>query len=257
MSTERTTIEIEGETVEAATKAAMRELGVERAGVEVEVLSEPSRGLFGIGSRKARVRVTLSSPTVEPLEPVAEMRDAEVPEAHRELETDDEPSGIDEPLDDATVARAAELLQEIVRLVGVEVTIDSANDGDHATLTINGDTSGLLIGRKGQMLDALEYVITRILGKELGRVVHVTVDSEGYRARRQETLEELARRMGEEARRKRRPIRLNDLTPRERRIVHLVLRQEAGVTTRSSGEGHLRTLIILPSSARPPRAGSA
>ncbi len=170
-----------------------------------------------------------------------------------EERTKDEPGDFGAPIDDAIVARGRELLDQILNHCGIETTVEARNDVDHLTLELHGDTSGILIGRKGQMLDALEYIVGRILAKEFTRTVHVTVDSQGYRGRRQESLEDLARRMAEEARRKRRPIELADLSPRERRIVHMTLRDEHGVLTKSSGEGHLRTLVISPISNRGPR----
>lgn len=233
------TAEAEADSIEAATDEALTQLGADRADVAVEVLSEPSKGLFGLGGRKARVRVTVAAAPVASAEP-----------AYAAVE----PERSDVPLDDDTVEKARQLLEELVTLAGFSGRVSGHNDGDHATLDILDETSGLIIGRKGQTLDALEYLVTRMVGRDDGRSVHITVDAQGYRARRQESLEEMARRLGDEARRRRRPVKVEDLSPRERRIIHMVLRQERGLSTHSTGDGHLRTLVIVPDGAgRRPR----
>jgi spoIIIJ-associated protein len=231
-------VEIEADDVEGAIAQALNQLGIDREMAEIGILADASRGLFGLGGRKARVRVARRDTVVEPAPaPATDAADGAADDFYHPAE----------PLDDATVERARAVLEQIVALTGIDASVAARNDVDHATLDLDGDTSGLLIGRKGQMLDALEYVVSRIVGKDSGRSIHVTVDSQGYRARRQASLEEMAMRMSQEARRRRRPVRLPDLTSRERRIVHMVLRDQRGITTRSSGEGDERTLVILPS----------
>ena len=111
---------------------------------------------------------------------------------------------------------------------------------------LTGDSSGVLIGRRGQMLDALEYLLNRVVGRDEGGAPRIIVDSENYRARRRESLEELARRMGEQAKKKRKPVTLNPMSPRDRRIVHLILQEDSSLVTKSSGKGYFRKLIIIP-----------
>jgi len=243
------TVEAEGDSVEAAIQTALAELGTGRDRVDIEVLAEASRGVFGIGSRRARVRASLRQ-TADEVDDTAVAAEPLVESRYEGSVADysDDEAADSTPITEATLARGRDLLGKIVELVGVSATVDARDDGDHLTLEILGDSSGLLIGRRGQMLDALEYIVSRALGRDEARSIHVTVDSEGYRSRRQQALEDLARRMGEEAKRRRRPVRLSDLSPRERRIVHLVLRQDRGLTTKSSGDGHLRTLVIIPKS---------
>jgi spoIIIJ-associated protein len=111
---------------------------------------------------------------------------------------------------------------------------------------LTGDTSGVLIGRRGQMLDALEYLLNRIAARDEGASARIVVDSENYRMRRRAALEELARRMGEQAKKKRKPVTLNPMSPRDRRIVHMILQEDTSVVTKSSGKGYFRKLIIIP-----------
>jgi spoIIIJ-associated protein len=130
--------------------------------------------------------------------------------------------------------------------MGVGADAKARVEDDSIVLDLTGDSSGVLIGRKGQMLDALEYLVSRIVSRDVTSSVRVVIDCEHYRERRRESLEELARRMADEAKRKKRVVKLNAMSPRDRRIVHLILQQDSAITTRSSGKGHFRKLIIIP-----------
>ncbi len=259
------TVEAEGPSIDAAIEAALAELGVSRERVAIEILHDAARGFLGIGGRNARVRATirpmLDTSVLDDDEPVDDVPPPPVLEADDGEEPSPPPTpAIAEPrpprdatpdrsIDAGTVAHAREVLETILGHIDVEASVRAGTDGDHVTLEIDGDSSGLLIGRKGQMLDALEYIIGRILARDEHRTVHVVVDSQGYRERRQASLEELARRMAAEARRRRRAVTLNPMSPRDRRIVHLALQDEAGLTTRSAGQGHYRKLVIVPDGA--------
>jgi spoIIIJ-associated protein len=238
-------VETEGDSIDAAIAAALELLGVTRDQVDVEILASPSRGLFGIGSRKARVRATprpgsqcLESGTM-PASPRAD-DSASPAESGRAVEPTD---------DEAIVERARDVLQEIVHRVGVEASVTASTSDNHISLEIIGDSSGILIGRRGQMLDALEYVVTRIVSRDEGATTRISVDSANYRSRRREALESLARRMALQAKKKRKQVALNPMSPRDRRIVHLALQDDRSLTTRSSGKGYYRRLIIVPERA--------
>ncbi len=232
-------VEAEGSSIDEAIDNALRMLGVTRDRVEIEILSNSARGLFGIGGRKARVRAAVRAPldteTVAPVEPApAQPRAQDVPAA----------------TGGAVAERAARLLEEIVKLMDVPATVNSRQHEEGVLLEIIGDSSGVLIGRRGQMLDALEYVLNRAVGRE-GESTRIVVDSQNYRARRRQSLEELARRMGDQAKKKRKVIALNPMSPRDRRIVHLVLQEDPSLSTKSSGKGYYRKLIIIPDGAAP------
>jgi spoIIIJ-associated protein len=154
------------------------------------------------------------------------------------------------PLDAKTLERAREVLTETVRLMQTEATVRLVNAPEGPELCIDGDTSGLLIGRRGQTLDALEYVINRVASRDAGETAHLVVDSQGYRARRREALRDLARRLAERARKRGAAVPMNPMSPRDRRVVHLALQDDASVETRSAGKGHFRKLLIVPSGGR-------
>jgi spoIIIJ-associated protein len=130
----------------------------------------------------------------------------------------------------------------------VPAAVNARQEDEQVVLELTGDSSGILIGRRGQMLDALEYLLNRVVARE-GEPGRIIVDSQNYRARRRQSLEDLARRMGEQAKRKRKAIALNPMSPRDRRIVHLALQEDPALSTRSSGKGYFRKLIIIPAGA--------
>jgi len=228
-----TSVEAAGASIDDAIEDALRQLGVPRSQVEIEILGHFSKGLFGLGGRKPRVRATLRPPPASP-DPVAQP--SEPPVRTR-----------------AAVGTVVELtsavLRDIVRHIGVEVEVTARPVEDHIVLELSGDSSGVLIGRRGQMLDALEYIVNRIATREGDSAPRFVVDSQRYRARRREVLEDLARRMGEQAKSKGKPVALNPMSPHDRRIVHLVLQDDATLTTKSSGKGYLRRLVIIPEGA--------
>jgi spoIIIJ-associated protein len=147
--------------------------------------------------------------------------------------------------------RSREVLLEMLKHLGVrgDVSFQPADDGVAASLAIQCEASALLIGKRGQTLDAIEYLLNRIVVREASGT-RIEVDVEGYRARRRESLSVLARRMAEKVRDTGKPATVDLLSPRDRRVVHLALKDEAGVTSRSHGEGFLRKLVILPGGKR-------
>ena len=281
-------VEAEGRTVEEAVAAALRQLGVEREQAEIEVVSQSTKGFLGIGGRRARVRASLRSPAeVAPKpapasagrrqkprqEPRKEARQeprrearadrrqdsrqddpyvpsgrtvTAPPQAVRETNHDLAPTAAPSP---ELVERASQLLQEILAQMGMQTDVSSTVHDSEVVLSFEDVTDGLLVGRKGQTLDALEYLVNRIIARNDDNETHLLLDSAGYRDRRRQNLESLAMRLGERAKRRRRPVTLSPLNPRDRRIIHLVLEDDPLVTTKSLGRGYLRRLSIVPEEA--------
>ena len=134
--------------------------------------------------------------------------------------------------------------------MGFTAVVDAHNEADHALLSVSGDSSNVLIGKYGQTLDALEYLINRMVAREEDGSPRFVVDCEQYRVKRQQTLEQLARRLAERAKKRGKPVTMNPMSPRDRRIVHLVLQSDPQLTTRSSGKGYYRKLLIIPEGER-------
>jgi spoIIIJ-associated protein len=149
---------------------------------------------------------------------------------------------------DEQAREAIEILARILELMGekAEVTRVIETDPDSLELEIKGDGSGILIGRHGQTLDALEYVVNRIAARRIRDAVPIMLETEAYRARRRQQLHRMALSMGERAKREHQSVTLEPMPPRDRRVIHLALKEDPMLTTRSSGDGFLRAIEIVP-----------
>ena len=209
------TIEVEAKTVDEAISQACEQLGKSQDQVDVEVLSGNSNKLFGIiGGNKVRIKATA-----------------------RDL-----------PVDNAA-EKAREVLENILERFGAETSVLTEEDSESITLNIKGDGSGILIGRKGQTLDAFQYVVNKIVHRMPEVTKQVIVDTEGYRQRRKETLIDLAKRLSEQAKTKGRPVSTSPLNPFERRIIHLAIQDDEELSTQSKGDGIYRSVVISPKGA--------
>jgi spoIIIJ-associated protein len=275
-------IEQTGRTVDDAVEAALNTLGVARDEVDVEVLAEERRGLLGIlGSSSARVRVTVRQEPGEPETP-PELRELEAeepqpPDLRREVEAEEpqppdvrreaeaeepqppdvrreaeaeEPQPAVVPTEAASelAQRAVETLTRIIELMGLEATVEVTGD-DEESVSIDmrsEEDLGLLIGRRGQTLSALQLLVAMMANRNLPPDLRrrVILDAEGYRARRDRSLRAMARSAAQRAKRSGRPVTLSSLNPRERRVVHLALADDPSVTTRSEGDDPDRSIIV-------------
>ena len=147
-------------------------------------------------------------------------------------------------------AEGREVLLGVLTRMGIEGTVRVHEDAERVVLDVAGSEAGLVIGKKGQTLDALQYLVNKIVNREREGRKPIVVDSEGYRDRRADSLVELAHRLGEKAIRTRRVIAVNPMSAHDRRIIHLALDKVPGVTTRSEGEGSFRRLLIIPEPAK-------
>ncbi len=148
----------------------------------------------------------------------------------------------------AQMAEATTLLAKILELMGETAQIETVRDDDPELLELNikGDGSGLLIGRHGQTLDALEYMVNRVIARKFKDAAPISIDTESYRARRRGQLHRMALAKGEEAKREHMAVTLEPMPPRDRRIIHLALKDDPLVTTRSEGDGFMRSIQIVP-----------
>jgi spoIIIJ-associated protein len=245
-------VEVEANSIDEAIEQALRQLGVPREKAEIEILANSARGLFGLGGRKAKVRATVRSALrlSDELDPTETAQSEERPK-----EESSQPARVaprPAPVDLTALAQTGAILQEMLRRMGIEAQVEAATDG---RLMISGDSSGILIGRRGQTLDAIEYVINRIASRDEDKSGRIVVDTENYRERRRQSLEAMAKRLADRARRRGKPVTLSPMSPRDRRIVHLALQGDASLTTRSTGEGFFRRLVIVPANARGNRRG--
>jgi spoIIIJ-associated protein len=246
------TYEFKGKNADEAIANACRKLKLTRDGMEIEIIESGSAGIFGlVGGRKAKIKVIVPAKEIEtaeaPEDDVA-MGSAPEPEPATEPEPEQKTGQKVAPVSKGDgLAVGREALENILALIPMEGTsvIVKDNDGIIA-LDIEGDKSGLLIGRKGRTLDALQFIVNKIVNKTLERRTQVVVDSESYRKRRKEFLTQMAEQMGAKAKRIKKPVATNLLYPHDRRIVHLALRDDKGLSTKSRGDGLFKKVIIIP-----------
>jgi len=245
------TKEFQGKNIEDAISNACRKLKLTRDGMEIEILEPGSAGIFGlVGGRKAKIKVIIPAIEVEPVEEPAERSIEDAREPGKE--TKQEPEQESRPKDthvsnEEGLSVAKDALENILSLIPMEGTTVKAKMNENIiALDIEGDKSGLLIGRKGRTLDALQFIVNKIVNKTLERRTQVVVDSESYRKRRKEFLTQMAVQMGDKAKRIRKPVATNLLYPHDRRIVHLALRDDRELNTKSRGEGLFKKVIIIP-----------
>jgi spoIIIJ-associated protein len=235
-------IEKEAKSAEEAIEEICKELGKEREDLEFEVIEEKSRGFFGLmGNKKVKVRGTLKDAQGTP----KESRGKQGQEKDKEKREATTPGHGVRP-DAEVLSYAKTALGKIVAEITPSAQVEGRVDAETVHLNIKGDGSGLLIGRHGQTLDAIQYIVGRIVGKQLGDKRMVVVDTEQYRERRQESLERLARHMGDKAKATGKAVSLQPMSASDRRIVHLALKHDRAIETRSEGEGGMKTIRIFP-----------
>ena len=230
-------LEVSGKTVDEAIAKALKQLGVEREDVNITILHEgKSGGLFGLGSEDARISVEV-------------------------LESAPVGNKAPEPTAEAVVATARETLEELLKLMGVAGTVvpgtypDESGEPNSAPIAFNieGEDLGILIGRRGQTLSSLQYLLRLIVGRKTNTWLPIVIDAESYKQRRYEALQALAHRMAENVKTKGTPFTLEPMPPYERRIVHMALANHSAVYTESIGEGESRKVVIKPKRPAAPR----
>lgn len=255
MNAEEEGVEVSAKTVEEAIDKALQELGLERDQVRIEILSAGKPGLLGLGGEDARVRITpLAEGQAPAEEPLAEYEE-EAPEEEILVKDAQAPE----------VALASQYLKELLRLVGIEAEVsvrpvETPGDGlgrASAVLDVTGEDLGILIGRRGYTLAALQYLVNLMVTRKLKSQVLVSVDVEHYKRRREESLRNLALRMADRVKQTGRSITLEPMPAAERRIVHLALANDPQVATSSIGYGEARKVAISlrRSPPRPPSPG--
>ena len=256
------TMEWTGRTVEAALEAAAADLGCAPASLEYTVLEQPSRGFLGlIGRKDARIRVRDIDGTA-----VAETKaadpSADMAELETRLEEEVEETQVDAPAKAASAKaakakdavslleqeqRARKFLEDVFAAMKIEVELQRSETEEGILFQIEGESLGILIGKHGQTLDALQYLTNLAANRGVaGERLHVQLDIEGYRARREETLTRLAGHLAEKACRIGQEIHLEPMNRHERKIIHMALQDSRKVSTYSAGDEPRRYVVIVP-----------
>lgn len=269
MNNNRATIEIIAPSVEEAIAKGLQDLGLPREAVEVEVLDAGSRGLFGLGTRQARIRLIVgdqeaskvqegavpvaATPAVAvKAEPGPEMP-AAAPRPLPVAEPREQPQVLPPEEGDPALDAARQTVSDLLEKMSVQASVtarygepDDPKARIPVIVEIRGDDLSILIGKRSETLNALQYIASLIVGKKLGHSLALVVDVEGYRSRREGQLRLLARRMAEQVTKSGRRQALEPMSAGERRIIHMELRDHPDVTTESVGEEPYRKVTILP-----------
>ena len=255
-------LEFEGKDVEKASQKACEELKIPKEKLKYDVISYGATGIFGlVGIKKAKISVILPNSTPDD--------NAE----KKEIELNDEPkkyvsevvegSTEQKPLEgktiasisvsDESVALGRDVLQRIIDLITLDAEISVKKTKNRILFYITGGNVAILIGKRGQTLEAMQYLVEKIVNKHSEQRIRIQIDIEGYLAKRQNNLKGLAMRLAEKAKLSGKLITIGQMNAHDRRIVHLALRDDSGVRTQSVGDGFLKKLLIFPKKKYPPK----
>lgn len=237
--------EFSAKTIEEAVKKALDAFGVTKDKLEYTVITEPTKGFLGIGARHAVIKASLKEEE-EQEEKIA------IASAH-----DDEALVCNEQAIPTTVSQVAEIendaasigksfLQQILSDMHLETEIAVSSKDDYLIFDIQGEDLGILIGRRGDTLDALQFLLNLVVNRKTDSKIKVIIDIENYRAKREETLVNLSHKLASKARRTGQKVILEPMNPQERRIIHMALQSDDTVNTYSEGEEPYRKVIIVP-----------
>lgn len=232
-------MEFSAKTVSDAITEACQKFTVTSEKLDYVVVSEGSSGFLGLGVKPAiiKARVKEEEEVVAASEPVTAQVAKEKPSAVEKVAT---------ASDVSVEEQAKKFLQDVFKAMNMTVVIDTKYDeAEHALdVELSGDEMGVLIGKRGQTLDSLQYLISLVVNKGTGEYIRVKVDTENYRQRRKETLENLAKNISYKVKRTKRPVSLEPMNPYERRIIHSALQNDRYVTTHSEGEEPFRRVVV-------------
>jgi len=281
---ERTTLEIIAPTVEEALQQGLTQLGLTADAVSIEVLDSGTKGLFGLGGRQVRVRLSVNpppgeyKPVVESPAEVAKEKPKAAPRADRKpasakkaestprqkeqkprqtekkpvAETPAPAKKVERPDHDQLLDTAEEVVSKLINHLGMKAQVsanyDDANTDDRHSIQVDvrGEDLSALIGRHAETLAAFQHIASLIVGKQSQQWVQLTVDVEGYRSRREKQIRQLANRMADQVTKTGRKVTMEPMSANERRVVHIELRGHPAVTTESTGEDPYRKVVILP-----------
>lgn len=234
-----------GKDVKTATELALKDLKCSIDDVTVTVLEEPSKGFLGIGSKLALVRVEKK---IESKEKNAEELKTEII-IEKTTNTDSNSSKkvkFDRPDDLVEVKEhaAIDFLRETTEKMGLKLSFKAYENDSNVYVDIEGKDAGTIIGKRGQTLDAIQYLTSLVVNKKKEGYVRVVLDAENYRAKREKTLEQLANRLADKVVKTRKNVRLEPMNPYERMVIHATLQKNSKVTTRSEGEEPYRRVVI-------------
>ena len=232
-------MEFKGKTKNDAITEACRHFSIPSDKLDYEVIDEGKAGLFGLGAKPAVIKAKVKEESEEPKETQKLVDSPEISSVKEYAEN---------IVDIDVEAVSKKFLTDVFAAMNLNVEINTKyNDSlKNLDVDLSGDEMGVLIGKRGQTLDSLQYLISLVVNKGTGEYIRVKVDTENYRQRRKETLENLAKNISYKVKRTRRPVSLEPMNPYERRIIHSALQNDKYVTTHSEGEEPFRRVVVTP-----------
>lgn len=272
-----------GDSVDAAVALALQDLGLTKEQVNVTVLEEPSKGFFGIGSKLAKVRVEEKAPEKPAAKPAREVKRDTKPEKFDSFEAYEKAHAADKKEEKAEESKpkkehkrkerkakernealeelnqrpenlveapdhpAQSFLTELFKDMDLNVNVKTFTGDKVVFIDVDGPDSGSVIGKRGTTLDAVQYLTSLVVNKDESGYIRVVINAEGYRERREQTLEKLANKLADKAVRTGRSVRLEPMNPYERKVIHTALQKRTEIFTRSEGDEPYRKVVIVPS----------
>jgi spoIIIJ-associated protein len=264
-------MEIEGKTIDEAIGKACGAFQVPREKLNIEIVSEGSSGFLGMGAKKALIRASLLAidrmldapfdrPAVKPKtselsvhvsEPAAKPKAAKVQEVQDRRATSPAPAVqpvfvMNSPDGESSKEKAKRILEGLLKRMQIDSPVSVEETEEAIVLNIKGDGSGILIGKRGQNLDAIQYIVNKAVHHSVNGHKMIIIDTEAYRERREESLVAMALKLGEKVKKTKKPVTVGHMNAHDRRIVHMAIQKDASLTTKSRGEGEYRKILILP-----------
>lgn len=241
-------IEVSAKNLSDAITEACQKLGVTSDRLHYDVIEEGSNGFLGIGSKPAVIKAAIKEEAEEKAEkPVLSKASESVkPEKSTNVLSVSNTNVSTNASADSVEGRAEVFLNDVFKAMNLEVSVNVKYDASDRSMDIDlsGDEMGILIGKRGQTLDSLQYLVSLVVNKDSDNYIRVKVDTENYRERRRETLENLAKNIAYKVKRTKRPVSLEPMNPYERRIIHSALQNDRYVTTHSEGDEPFRRVVV-------------
>lgn len=237
---------------ETAIEAALKELNVTREQVDIEVLDEGSKGFLGLGARDARVKVTVKPEFIKAEEEVKPAKTKPAPAKPKAAES--KPKNVIRSKKvsvDGVEADAKKFLADIFSAMKLDVNIETSMDEQSMSIDLSGDNMGIVIGKRGDTLDSLQYLTSLVVNQHSEDYIKVSIDTENYREKRTEALIALSTRLADKVARTGKKFTLEPMNPYERRVIHSNLQDSETVTTYSVGSEPYRKVVIAPKNAKP------
>ncbi|CAB5120694.1 RNA-binding protein Jag [Olavius algarvensis associated proteobacterium Delta 3] len=250
-------LEYEGKSIDSAVQKACEDLNISRDRIQYDIISYGSTGIFGIvGAKEAKIRVVRDG-SGDPEETGAKMdsaaEDTPAKNGNAPLEEEKRPARapIDPALVEAAVNKGREALEHIVAHITEGTRIAVETDDERILFNVSGGNAAVLIGKRGQTLEAIQYLVDKVVNRQHEYRLRIQIDVEDYMKTRRANLRDLAERLAEKSKRTGKPVTLGQMNAHDRRVVHLALKNDRGVRTQSRGDGFYRKLIIFPKKGNP------